>query len=304
MVDVEAQRRDLGLVPVAAPPAAPMGAHRGRISAPPGAVRTLLTRLPAGVRTRAELGVGTVLVAADAPDDWLASRAVAHEFGGWMLREAGGPPGDDGFGLPVTAPVVSAAGKVLFSDIPLPQRGRADDIESQEYFSIHRDRGSSGLYVSVPIKDHFAPGYWLYLSKTVLGADGKFLGVVVAMVSPPDLVRLNQRIQLGGQGALLIVGVDSIVRARSGREDPTGTLGLGKSLRGDPWPEQVPPGGYGDYTRVGLISPVTRLLNYRRLDQYPLIVLVGVDMTDLLKEPNKVTMVLCAVGGGLTALII
>lgn len=95
--DVDA--RGVGMEPCAAP-AHPAGAHRGRISVAPGSIRALGAALGAaldGVRWSAELGVGTVHVAADAAEDLARAREVANAHGGWMLREAGGA-GMDGFG--------------------------------------------------------------------------------------------------------------------------------------------------------------------------------------------------------------
>jgi glycolate oxidase FAD binding subunit len=105
-VDVEAESRDL--VALAAPPAFPDGPHRGRISVAPGAVRACaaaLTRAssesasaPGDLRWCAELGVGTIHVAADDAAALARARSVAHAHGGWMLREAGGAVDDDGYG--------------------------------------------------------------------------------------------------------------------------------------------------------------------------------------------------------------
>lgn len=86
-------------------PAWPSAAHRGRISVPPAELRVLLDRLPAtGVSWAAEIGVGTVHVAAATPDALVAARDAAESVGGWLLREQGAP-GVDGFGsaLPNTA---------------------------------------------------------------------------------------------------------------------------------------------------------------------------------------------------------
>jgi glycolate oxidase FAD binding subunit len=94
--DVDAQAN--GLEPCDAP-ALPDGAHRGRISIAPGAIDALggaLQRV-VGARWLAELGVGTVHVAGDDVGVLRAARAVAHERGGWLLREACGD-GVDGFG--------------------------------------------------------------------------------------------------------------------------------------------------------------------------------------------------------------
>jgi glycolate oxidase FAD binding subunit len=98
--DVAAQSCDLD--PCAAPDL-PDGAHRGRMSVAPGRVRALGAALQRvdGLRWCAELGVGTVHVAADDVAAFAHARAAAQEHGGWMLRERGGAPSDDGFGLPL-----------------------------------------------------------------------------------------------------------------------------------------------------------------------------------------------------------
>ena len=77
-------------------PKLPEGPHRGRISVAPGALGSLAAALR-DVRWCAELGVGTVHVAADTTEALTAARDTAHAHGGWLLREAGGD-GLDGFG--------------------------------------------------------------------------------------------------------------------------------------------------------------------------------------------------------------
>jgi glycolate oxidase FAD binding subunit len=91
----------LGLAPLDGAPALPDGPHLGRISVPPARVRDVGAALDGDVRWCAELGVGTVHVAADEVSGLARARAVAHSFGGWMLREAGGGSGDDGYGIPL-----------------------------------------------------------------------------------------------------------------------------------------------------------------------------------------------------------
>ncbi len=94
----EAEAAELG-EPVDAAPPLPDAAHRGRISVDPAQLGALAIRLRAisGLRWLAEVGVGTVHVAADDATTLLAARTGAHECGAWMLREAGGD-GCDGFG--------------------------------------------------------------------------------------------------------------------------------------------------------------------------------------------------------------
>jgi hypothetical protein len=98
--DVQAQLSAIDGRAVDRPPDLPDGAHRGRISVRPNAVVDLGRALDAvaGCRWLAEGGVGTVHVATDSVDALSAARAAAAPAGGWLLREAGGGPGFDGFG--------------------------------------------------------------------------------------------------------------------------------------------------------------------------------------------------------------
>ncbi|MGZ8753397.1 MAG: FAD-binding protein, partial [Acidimicrobiia bacterium] len=90
--DVDADLRAGELDRVTGPPQFPEGPHRGRISVRPRAVVDLAPKLAAiGCRWLAEVGVGTVHVAADTPADLAAVRVAAHDGGGWLLREAGAP---------------------------------------------------------------------------------------------------------------------------------------------------------------------------------------------------------------------
>jgi glycolate oxidase FAD binding subunit len=90
--DVAAERAAMGTEAVDTPPALPDGPHRGRISVRPSVLRTLGPLLaPLGVRWQAEIGVGTVHVAADQEAALAAARDAAAACGGWMLREAGAP---------------------------------------------------------------------------------------------------------------------------------------------------------------------------------------------------------------------
>ncbi len=94
--DVDAQGN--GLTALDGAPAIPEGPHRGRISVAPGRVHACVAALDGRVRWCAEVGVGTVHIAADESDALTHARSVARAHGGWMLREAGGPSGDDGYG--------------------------------------------------------------------------------------------------------------------------------------------------------------------------------------------------------------
>jgi glycolate oxidase FAD binding subunit len=111
--DVATEAAAAGLVAAGAP-APPAGPHRGRIAVSPGRIAALGARLAdLDVRWLAELGIGTVHVAADTEADLAAARAAASATGGWLLREEGAP-GLDPFGVPLPNPGLHARIKAAF----------------------------------------------------------------------------------------------------------------------------------------------------------------------------------------------
>jgi two-component system cell cycle sensor histidine kinase PleC len=202
--------------------------------------------------------------------------------------------------------LVNAEGRLIFSNNRNqtgPNGSSPIDLSDREHVRIHRVRRDAGLYVSVPLPGRVAEGKLLYFSKRIESADGTFRGVLIFVVPPIELVRMRERIDLGRRGALAVIGTDAIVRVRVSADHPDGSVGLGLSVRGAPWPEDVPPGGFGNYMRTGALDPVARQFNYRRLERYPLLVNVGLDMDDLLGEARSHAWVLTAIGGGITTLV-
>ena len=109
-------------------PAFPDGAHRGRISVRPGVVAEVATGLVAAeVRSLAEVGVGTVHVAADSEAAFGRARVVAEAHGGWMLREAGAP-GSPGFGCATPNGALMTRIRDAFDPTHKLGRGRLDEL--------------------------------------------------------------------------------------------------------------------------------------------------------------------------------
>jgi glycolate oxidase FAD binding subunit len=132
--DVEKERHAAGAEPVAGAPARPDGPHRGRISIAPAGIRGLAPALAdTGARWLAEIGVGTIHVAADTEASLQAARGAAEQHGGWLLRE-GGAPGLDGFGRPLPNLAImqriraafDPEGKLNAGRLPLGSQGSVD----------------------------------------------------------------------------------------------------------------------------------------------------------------------------------
>jgi signal transduction histidine kinase len=202
--------------------------------------------------------------------------------------------------------VIGHDGKLIFSNNPAktgPNGSSNVNLSDREHFRIHVEHPNNGLYIGVPLEGRIAAGKLLFFSKRIAGPEGKFRGVLVFAVPPIELTRMHDRIDLGEHGALAIIGTDDIVRIRVSADHPNGEIRMGASVRGAPWPENVPPGGFGSYSRPGALTPIDRQFSYRRLEHYPLIVNVGLDLDDLLGNTHGNAWILGTIGVGMTALV-
>jgi FAD/FMN-containing dehydrogenase len=112
-------------------PSWPDGPHRGRISVRPSRLRDLAPALDgvAGLRWLAEVGVGTVHVAAGDPSALVAARDVAAAHGGWLLREAGAP-GVDGYGTTLPNLAIVERIRAAFDPIGKLSPGRLPGVST------------------------------------------------------------------------------------------------------------------------------------------------------------------------------
>lgn len=122
--DVVAELDAGDLTAVDGPPVWPDGSHRGRISVRPGGVGALADHLAevAGLRWQAEIGVGTVRVAADEAAPIVRARRAAEAAGGWLLREQGDDI--DGFGVRLPNRAVMTRLKAAFDPTAKLSPGR------------------------------------------------------------------------------------------------------------------------------------------------------------------------------------
>jgi diguanylate cyclase (GGDEF)-like protein len=144
------------------------------------------------------------------------------------------------------------------------------NIADREHFVAHRDGGDQ-LFISKPVLGR-ASGKWsVQLSRGYRDHLGEFAGVLVVSLSAEKLSAFYESIDLGPDGAVLLVGFDGIVRASAGfKIDAVGTLNPETQLlrRARVAPE-------GQFTTRGSLDGVARISSYRTLNGYPLVISVG-----------------------------
>ena len=175
------------------------------------------------------------------------------------------------------------------------------DLSDRELFRAHLDGSYQGPFVSAPDANPINGRTAIEISRRITGTDGRFLGVLVFSLTPGSLTRLQQSIDLGDHGTLSLIGIDDIVRVRFSKSNSDGLDGTGRLIEADPRPSSIAVGGKGWYIHKSAIDGVTRLYFYRRVEGYPLVVTVGLDLGATLAGPyqHAVLVAILAVVGTL-----
>lgn len=154
----------------------------------------------------------------------------------------------------------------------------------REFFTTLRDNGHDGLFISPPVLGRVSNVSRVPMALRISRADGSFAGVVVMSVGPDDFTDFYRLADLGGHAMLELIGMDGVVRSRRAGVATNPDMGAGKLID----LSRLRDGPAGGYIHDGAdLDGVTRIVAYRRLDGYPLLVAVGTAAEDELALFNQ-----------------
>src|ERR1035437_8317055 len=158
---------------------------------------------------------------------------------------------------------------------PLNPAAGPIDLSDRSYFSIHMNNQVDVLFISEPLLLR-ASGKWsVQFSRKLIAADGSFDGTVVLSLDPDWFTRLYEALNIG-QGALIMVGTDGIVRARAS----SSSLGMAQNVQSSNLMKLALTADHGSVRSVSPVDGLERFVSFRRLPHYPLIVAVGLSGND------------------------
>ncbi len=159
-----------------------------------------------------------------------------------------------------------------------PTTGKLD-LSDREHFKVHVAASTDELFISKPVLGR-ATGKWsIQLTRRITLKDGQFGGVVVVSIDPGYFTRFYSELKLGSQGMLALYGLDGTARARKvdNKEE------FGSQALGAPMFEHIAKGQLeGSYTRRSQVDSVERLLYYRKIPGYDLVVSAGMGTQSVL----------------------
>lgn len=164
--------------------------------------------------------------------------------------------------------VVDERGEIVSSSQATGRVNYAD----RDFFRLQRESRGDALFVSAPVLGRISGRWQVPMALRITHADGSFGGVVVLSVDPGNFTAFYGEADLGTQGLLEFTGLDGVVRGRKiGHESR-----FGMDARRLPWFQQQTTQPQGTFIDDGQeLDGVARVLGYRRMEGYPLLVAVG-----------------------------
>jgi len=153
--------------------------------------------------------------------------------------------------------------------------GRVELAESEQEWL--RGPGEDRLLLGPPLRNR-ATGRWsVNVIRRILAPDGTRLGGIVATLAAEELTRFAEALDVG-QAVMLVVGGDGLVRARM----PALPGAVGQAYAGTGAADIVAGGqGVGAFRGTGGPDDKDRIVSWRRLRGYPLVVMIGIETVDV-----------------------
>jgi diguanylate cyclase (GGDEF)-like protein len=171
--------------------------------------------------------------------------------------------------------IVDAAGNIIDSS----QQTGAINYSDREFFTVQRDSQDDALYVNPPVLGKVSGEWRVPMSLRITRPGGGFGGVVVLSVGPDTLTNFYREVDLGRDGLLEVTGLDGIVRGHKiGSQDM-----FGQDAQELPWFQRQKQDPEGNFVDNGAATDgIPRIISYRTLSDYPLMVVVGTPLPAIL----------------------
>jgi len=193
--------------------------------------------------------------------------------------------------------IVIDAGGRLIHDTTAPLSETPVDVTDRPYFRVHAERADAGLFVGEPVMGRRSGQSFVAMSRRLEDAQGRFAGVVTALVDPQLFAAFYHSVAVGGDAAVLLLHANGRVLARY----PENERFVGASLAGTaPFVGAEPEG------MVEMISPLDgkrRLLAWKRAEHHPLTVVVSMGRDAVLAQWQRRLPLALVLGGGLILII-
>ena len=188
-------------------------------------------------------------------------------------------------------------GQVLQSSAGL--RAQTINVADRPHFRVHQEREQDAVFISPPVTGRLTNRCSIQFSRKILDRTGQFAGVAVNSVGCEDLSRFYETAGIG-DGFVMLAGLDGLLRAHA----PARPSLLGTDLREMRDFDPVLQKREGEFAAAPAWDGIRRIISFRRLDPFPLVVMVGYDDAQVFRQYWPLRRRALATGGAATFIIL
>ncbi len=174
--------------------------------------------------------------------------------------------------------VFDAAGAVVAGE--RGTSGAAFVVGDRAYFDYHRTHADRGVLIGDVIRSRVDGQWSLTISRRIDDRQGRFAGVVRARISVSFLQGFYRSFAVGPRGTISLVTTQGIIVARA---DGSQKMTTGVKVSAAQPLHRIRDGQIsGSISSISPIDGVARLVSFRKVDDYPLCILVAHALDDVL----------------------
>jgi diguanylate cyclase (GGDEF)-like protein len=162
------------------------------------------------------------------------------------------------------------------------------------HFRAQVDAKKDDLFIGTPIIQRTTGQPAIQVSRRLRAADGSFAGILSAQIDPDFVEQFSRTLKLGPGSNISLRGFDGVLRASYGFEEPPEHMtpvmadAIAHAPEGYAW------GG-------GQADGIRRLVSYRTVSGYPLIITVGETEAHIFQNANRQALIYLGIAMVLTA---
>jgi len=156
------------------------------------------------------------------------------------------------------------------------------NVAQHDYFKVLHSNPGLNFYIGEPVKSP-ATGEWVFsMARTILGPDQKFAGLVLAVIRMADLEDSFQAAETAASGEITLLREDGVLLARYPGVEPPGPKEILEDNRSIV--ELLPQSKAGVLHIQSAADGVERIVGYRLVNRYPLVVTVANRVNAILSD--------------------
>ena len=188
--------------------------------------------------------------------------------------------------------VTSASGVITANSTT--ERVEQANLSDRDYFTAQRDDPNLGVYLSKPFRSRLRAGApTIVLSRGLIGSNGEFDGIVLGALNVSYFDHLFEKLNVGKDGIVSLIRADGHMIARL----PYDPSNFDRDISSSETFRKLITAQSGHYVGDAAVDGVRRLYTFRRVGGLPLLLSVGLSVSEI----NAAWLTRSAITGGMLA---